>query len=130
MQLALDPTPFDVVLLENLYGDIVSDLASGLVGGLGLVPGANIGTAAAVFEAVHGSAPDIAGKDLANPVALILSAALMLRHLGEGDAADRVARAVLGVLQEGRVRTRDLGGAAGTRAIRDAIVARVRGGAS
>jgi isocitrate dehydrogenase (NAD+) len=130
MQLALDPTPFDVILLENLYGDIVSDLASGLVGGLGLVPGANIGTGAAVFEAVHGSAPDIAGKDLANPVALILSAALMLRHLGEGDAADRVVRAVVGVLKEGRVRTRDLGGTAGTRAIRDAIVARVRGGAS
>jgi isocitrate dehydrogenase (NAD+) len=130
MQLALDPAPFDVILLENLYGDIVSDLASGLVGGLGLVPGANIGTAAAVFEAVHGSAPDIAGKDLANPVALILSAALMLRHLGEGDAADRVVRAVVGVLSESRVRTRDLGGTAGTRAIRDAIVARVRGGAS
>jgi len=130
MQLALDPTTFDVILLENLYGDIVSDLASGLVGGLGLVPGANIGTAAAVFEAVHGSAPDIAGKDLANPVALILSAALMLRHLGEGDAADRVVRAVVGVLKEGRVRTRDLGGTAGTRAIRDAIVARVRGGRS
>jgi isocitrate dehydrogenase (NAD+) len=130
MQLALDPAPFDVILLENLYGDIVSDLASGLVGGLGLVPGANIGTAAAVFEAVHGSAPDIAGKDLANPVALILSATLMLRHLGEGDAADCVARAVVGVLKDGRVRTRDLGGTAGTRAIRDAIVARVRGGAS
>ena len=130
MQLALDPTPFDVILLENLYGDIVSDLASGLVGGLGLVPGANIGTAAAVFEAVHGSAPDIAGKDLANPVALVLSAALMLRHLGEGAAADRVVRAVVEVLQENRVRTRDLGGTAGTRAIRDAIVARVRGGAS
>ena len=130
MHLALDPTPFDVILLENLYGDIVSDLASGLVGGLGLVPGANIGTAAAVFEAVHGSAPDIAGKDLANPIALVLSAALMLRHLGEGAAADRVMRGVIEVLQENRVRTRDLGGTAGTRAIRDAIVARVRGGAS
>jgi isocitrate dehydrogenase (NAD+) len=130
MQLALDPAPFDVILLENLYGDIVSDLASGLVGGLGLVPGANIGTAAAVFEAVHGSAPDIAGKDVANPIALILSAALMLRHLGEGDAADRVVRAVVGVLSDGKVRTRDLGGSAGTRSIRDAIVARVRGGRS
>jgi isocitrate dehydrogenase (NAD+) len=128
MQLALDPVPFDVVLLENLYGDIVSDLASGLVGGLGLVPGANIGTAAAVFEAVHGSAPDLAGRDAANPLALILSAALMLRHLGEGDAADRIDRAVVGVLEEGRVRTRDLGGSAGTRAMRDAIVARVKGG--
>jgi isocitrate dehydrogenase (NAD+) len=127
MQLALDPTPFDVILLENLYGDIVSDLTSGLVGGLGLVPGANIGTAAAVFEAVHGSAPDIAGKDLANPLALVLSAALMLRHLGEGEAADRIVRAVIGVLEEGRVRTRDLGGTAGTRAMRDAIVARLSG---
>src|SRR5262249_36593579 len=94
MQLALDPGAFDVVLLENLYGDIVSDLASGLVGGLGMVPGANVGTAAAVFEAVHGSAPDIAGKNVANPTALILSAALMLRHLGEHDAGDRIAAAV------------------------------------
>jgi isocitrate dehydrogenase (NAD+) len=130
MQLALDPRPFDVILLENLYGDIVSDLASGLVGGLGLVPGANIGTAAAVFEAVHGSAPDIAGRDLANPLALVLSASLMLRHLGEGAAAERVVGAVVGVLREGRVRTRDLGGTAGTRALRDAIVARVAGGTS
>ncbi len=128
MQLALDPKGFDVILLENLYGDIVSDLASGLVGGLGLVPGANIGTAAAVFEAVHGSAPDIAGRDAANPLALILSAALMLRHLGEGEAGDRIVRAVIGVLEEGRVRTRDLGGTAGTRAMRDAIVARLEGG--
>jgi isocitrate dehydrogenase (NAD+) len=128
MQLALDPTPFDVILLENLYGDIVSDLASGLVGGLGLVPGANIGTAAAVFEAVHGSAPDIAGKDVANPLALTLSATLMLRHLGEGEAADRVVRAIVDVLQEGKVRTRDLGGGAGTRAMRDAIIARVKDG--
>ena len=127
MQLALDPGPFDVVLLENLYGDIVSDLASGLVGGLGLVPGANIGTAAAVFEAVHGSAPDLAGRDAANPLALILSAALMLRHLGESDAADRIDLAVVDALQEGSVRTRDLGGTAGTRAMRDAIVARVKG---
>jgi isocitrate dehydrogenase (NAD+) len=98
------------------------------VGGLGLVPGANIGTAAAVFEAVHGSAPDIAGRDAANPLALILSAALMLRHLGEGDAADRIVRAVVAVLEERSVRTRDLGGTAGTRAMRDAIVARVKGG--
>jgi isocitrate dehydrogenase (NAD+) len=129
MRLALDPTPFDVVLLENLYGDIVSDLASGLVGGLGLVPGANIGERAAVFEAVHGSAPDIAGRDLANPVALVLSAALLLRHLGEAVAAERIERAVVAVLREGRVRTRDLGGTAGTTAMRDAIVARVaRGG--
>jgi isocitrate dehydrogenase (NAD+) len=130
MQLALDPRPFDVILLENLYGDIVSDLASGLVGGLGLVPGANIGPAASVFEAVHGSAPDIAGKDLANPLALVLSAALMLRHLGEGEAADRIGRAVVAVLGEGRVRTRDLGGTAGTRAMRDAILAQLRRRAS
>jgi len=128
MQLALDPKAFDVILLENLYGDIVSDLASGLVGGLGLVPGANIGAAAAVFEAVHGSAPDIAGRDAANPLALILSAALMLRHLGEAEAANRIVRAVTDVLEEGRVRTRDLGGTAGTRAMRDAIAARLQGG--
>jgi isocitrate dehydrogenase (NAD+) len=130
MQLALDPAPFDVILLENLYGDIVSDLCSGLVGGLGVVPGANIGTRAAVFEAVHGSAPDIAGKNVANPLALILSAALMLRHLEEGAAADRIERAVIDVLQEGRVRTRDLGGTAGTTDVRDALVAKLRGGAA
>ncbi len=130
MQLALDPAPFDVILLENLYGDIVSDLASGLVGGLGVVPGANIGVAAAVFEAVHGSAPDIAGKNLANPIALILSAALMLRHVGERDAAARVVAAVEDVLRDGRVRTRDLGGTAGTSDVRDAIIARLRGGVS
>jgi isocitrate dehydrogenase (NAD+) len=129
MQLALDPGAFDVVLLENLYGDIVSDLASGLVGGLGMVPGANVGTAAAVFEAVHGSAPDIAGKNLANPIALILSAALMLRHLGEHEAGGRIAAAVEDVLRDGRVRTRDLGGSAGTTDVRDALVARLRGAA-
>ncbi len=127
MQLALDPTHFDVILLENLYGDIVSDLASGLVGGLGMVPGANIGVAAAVFEAVHGSAPDIAGKNLANPIALVLSAALMLRHLGEGDAAERVECAVTATLREGKIRTRDLGGTAGTTEVRDAIIAHLNG---
>jgi len=129
MQLALDPRAFDVVLLENLYGDIVSDLASGLVGGLGMVPGANVGTTAAVFEAVHGSAPDIAGKNVANPIALILSAALMLRHLGEHEAGGRVTAAVEDVLRDGRVRTRDLGGSAGTTDVRDAVVARLRGAA-
>jgi len=129
MQLALDPGAFDVVLLENLYGDFVSDLASGLVGGLGMVPGANVGTAAAVFEAVHGSAPDIAGKNLANPIALILSAVLMLRHLGEHEAGGRIAAAVEDVLRDGRVRTRDLGGSAGTTDVRDALVARLRGAA-
>ncbi len=130
MQLALDPRAFDVVLLENLYGDIVSDLASGLVGGLGLVPGANIGATAAVFEAVHGSAPDIAGKNVANPIALILSAALMLHHLGERRAGTRITTAVADVLREGRVRTRDLGGTAGTTDMRDAVVARLRGGSA
>jgi len=127
MQLALDPTRFDVVLLENLYGDIVSDLCSGLVGGLGVVPGANIGTQAAVFEAVHGSAPDIAGKNLANPLALILSGALMLQHLGEHAAAQRIVDATTTVLAAGKVRTRDLGGTAGTTDVRDAIVAVLRG---
>ncbi|MEB2283493.1 MAG: isocitrate dehydrogenase [Polyangiaceae bacterium UTPRO1] len=128
MQLVLDPTRFDVVLLENLYGDIVSDLGAGLVGGLGVVPGANIGTAAAVFEAVHGSAPDIAGRNLANPLALILSGALMLEHLGEPAAAQRIVAATTAVLAEGRVRTRDLGGRAGTTDVRDAIVAALAGG--
>ena len=128
MQLVLDPTRFDVVLLENLYGDIVSDLGAGLVGGLGVVPGANIGTAAAVFAAVHGSAPDIAGRNLANPLALILSGALMLEHLGEPAAAQRIVAATTAVLAEGRVRTRDLGGRAGTTDVRDAIVAALAGG--
>jgi isocitrate dehydrogenase (NAD+) len=127
MQLVLDPTRFDVVLLENLYGDIVSDLCSGLVGGLGVVPGANIGTQAAVFEAVHGSAPDIAGKNVANPLALILSAALMLQHLGEHSAAKRIVDAITAVLAAGRVRTRDLGGSAGTTDVRDAIVDALHG---
>ena len=126
MELALDPRQYDVILLENLYGDIVSDLASGLVGGLGVVPGANIGTAAAVFEAVHGSAPDIAGKNFANPLALILSATLMLRHLGEGAAADRIMAAILAMLGSGKVRTRDMGGTASTTDVRDAIIAGLR----
>ena len=125
MQLVLDPTRFDTLLLENLYGDIVSDLCAGLIGGLGLAPGANIGDGVAIFEAVHGSAPDIAGKNLANPVALILSSALMLEHLGEKDAGGRVRRAVLAVLQEGKTLTRDLGGSSGTTEIAGAIAARV-----
>ena len=127
MQLVLDPTRFDVVLLENLYGDIVSDLCSGLVGGLGVVPGANIGAQVAVFEAVHGSAPDIAGKNVANPLALILSAALMLQHLGEHAAAIHIVDATTTVLAAGRVRTRDLGGTASTTDVRDAIVAVLQG---
>jgi isocitrate dehydrogenase (NAD+) len=121
MQLVLKPELFDVLLLENLYGDIVSDLCAGLVGGLGVVGAANLGSEIAVFEAVHGSAPDIAGKLLANPTALLLSAILMLRHIDEGAAADRVMRAVNDVLAEGRVRTRDLGGTASTLEYADAI---------
>jgi isocitrate dehydrogenase (NAD+) len=125
MQLVLDPDRFDVLLLENLYGDIVSDLTAGLVGGLGMAPGANIGISVALFEAVHGSAPDLAGKNLANPTALILSGALMLDHVGEHDAAHRVRQAVRAVLAEGRKLTRDLGGTAGTTEIAEAIASRV-----
>src|SRR6185503_18833663 len=109
MQLVLDPTRFDILLLENLYGDIVSDLCAGFIGGLGMAPGANIGEQAAIFEAVHGSAPDIAGKNKANPMALILSGAMMLDHLGEQAAADRVRNAVDDVLREGKKLTSDLG---------------------
>jgi isocitrate dehydrogenase (NAD+) len=125
MQLVLDPTRFDMLLLENLYGDIISDLCAGFVGGLGMAPGANIGDEGAVFEAVHGSAPDIAGQDLANPIALVLSGAMMLEHLGEKTAASRVREAVFGVLAEGQHLTRDLGGTAGTTEIAEAIAARV-----
>jgi isocitrate dehydrogenase (NAD+) len=125
MQLVMDPTRFDTLLLENLYGDIISDLCAGFVGGLGLAPGANIGDREALFEAVHGSAPDIAGKNLANPIALILSAAMMLEHLGEMGAAGRVRQAVSAVLEEGKTLTRDLGGAAGTTEITEAIAAKV-----
>src|SRR5205085_3377797 len=110
MQLVLRPREFDVLLLENLYGDIVSDLCAGLVGGLGVVPGANIGTRVAIFEAVHGTAPDIAGKNVANPIAAMLSAAMMVEHLGQAPAAQRIRRAIDKVLKSGRVRTRDLGG--------------------
>jgi isocitrate dehydrogenase (NAD+) len=125
MQLVLDPTRFDMLLLENLYGDIVSDLCAGFIGGLGMAPGANIGEQAAVFEAVHGSAPDIAGKNMANPIALILSGAMMLDHLGEHQAADRVRVGVNEVLQEGKKLTRDLGGSAGTTEIAEAIASRI-----
>jgi isocitrate dehydrogenase (NAD+) len=125
MQLVLDPTRFDTLLLENLYGDIVSDLCAGFIGGLGMAPGANIGDAGAIFEAVHGSAPDIAGKNLANPMALVLSSAMMLDHLGEQDAARRVRAAVHAVLEEGQHLTRDLGGKAGTTEIAEAIASRV-----
>ena len=123
MQLVMRPEQFDVMLLPNLYGDIVSDLCAGLVGGLGLVPGANIGERIAVFEAVHGSAPDIAGKNIANPTALLLSAAMMLDHLSEPEAASRIRGALSRVLREGRVRTRDLGGTATTSEFADAVAA-------
>jgi isocitrate dehydrogenase (NAD+) len=122
MQLVMRPEQFDVMLLENLYGDIVSDLCAGLVGGLGLVPGANIGELGAVFEAVHGSAPDIAGQNIANPTALLQSAILMLRYLGEREPADRVERAMLKVYREGKVRTRDVGGTARTNEFARAVV--------
>jgi isocitrate dehydrogenase (NAD+) len=125
MRLVLDPTRFDVLLLENLYGDIVSDLCAGFVGGLGMAPGANIGEESAIFEAVHGSAPDIAGKNAANPIALILSGAMMLDHLGELDAARRVRAAIDAVLLDGKHLTRDLGGKAGTTEIAEAIAAKV-----
>ena len=123
MRLAWSPQDFDVLLLPNLYGDILSDLCAGLVGGLGLIPGANIGWEYAVFEPVHGSAPDIAGTGVANPIAMILSGAMMLRHLGEPTAAARVEGAVDAVLGDGRVRTPDLGGSSTTTDVGDAIAA-------
>jgi isocitrate dehydrogenase (NAD+) len=125
MRLVMNPENFDVLLLENLYGDIVSDLAAGLVGGLGLVPGANLGPDVAIFEAVHGTAPDIAGQDKANPTALLLSSILMLQHVGLGEIAGRVERALLETLAAG-VRTADLGGSAGTQAFGKAVADRLR----
>src|ERR671923_1216319 len=127
MQLVQKPDLYDVLVLPNLYGDIVSDLAAGLVGGLGVAPGANIGESGAVFEPVHGSAPKYAGQNKANPTALILSGALMLRHLGETSAADAVESAVRSVIAEGTTVTYDLGGSAGTREYARAVVARLRG---
>ncbi len=126
MQLVQKPELYDVLVLPNLYGDIVSDLAAGLVGGLGVAPGANIGEKAAVFEPVHGSAPKYAGQNKANPTALILSGALMLRHMGETDAADAVESAVREVIAEGTTVTYDLGGTAGTREFGEAVAARLR----
>jgi isocitrate dehydrogenase (NAD+) len=123
MHLVMHPEQFDVLVLPNLYGDIVSDLCAGLVGGLGVVGAANLGTDIAVFEAVHGSAPDIAGKYLANPTALLLSAVLMLRHIDEGAAADRIMAALGTVLQAKAVRTRDLGGTASTLEFAAAVAA-------
>jgi isocitrate dehydrogenase (NAD+) len=122
MQLVTNPHQYDVLLCENLYGDIVSDLVAGLVGGLGVVPGANIGERAAVFEAVHGSAPDIAGRNLANPLALIRSGVLMLRHVGEREAADRIDRAIVSVVSTKRQLTRDLGGSCNTTEFTEALV--------
>ena len=121
MQLVLYPEKFDVLVLPNLYGDIVSDLCAGLVGGLGVVGAANLGNDCAVFEAVHGSAPDIAGKGIANPTALLLSAVLMLRHIGEDAAADRIVHALANVMTGGASLTPDLGGRAGTREFADAV---------
>ncbi len=125
MELVIKPESFDGLLLANLFGDIVSDLAAGLVGGLGVAPGANIGTDCAMFEAVHGSAPDIAGKDIANPMAIILSGVLMLHHIGEIAAADRIEAALTKVLEEKKHVTRDLGGDAGTRRFTEAIIAKL-----
>jgi isocitrate dehydrogenase (NAD+) len=121
MQLVMRPERFDVLVLPNLYGDIVSDLCAGLVGGLGVVPGANLGLDMAVFEAVHGSAPDIADKNLANPTALLLSALMMLEHIGETDRAGRIRSALDRVLTAGVVRTHDLGGTASTTEFTDAV---------
>jgi isocitrate dehydrogenase (NAD+) len=123
MRLVMDPKQFDVLVMENLFGDILSDLAAGLVGGLGLAPSGNIGESVALFEAVHGSAPDIAGKGIANPTALLLSGVMMLRHLGEAAAADRIEDAVRRVLGDGKVRTGDLGGTASTLQYADALIA-------
>ncbi|HEY6305267.1 MAG TPA: isocitrate dehydrogenase (NAD(+)) [Candidatus Angelobacter sp.] len=123
MQLVMNPYQYDVLVMENLYGDIVSDLCAAFVGGLGLVPGANIGERCAIFEAVHGSAPDIAGKDLANPTAVVQSAVLMLRHLGENEAADRIYAALEKTYKEKKHITRDVGGTAHTSEFTDAVMA-------
>ncbi|MBI2536749.1 MAG: isocitrate/isopropylmalate dehydrogenase family protein [Gemmatimonadetes bacterium] len=125
MKLVLDPTPFDVIVTTNMFGDILSDEIAGLVGGLGLAPGANFGERAAIFEAVHGSAPDIAGKGVANPSALLFAACMMLEHMGEPDAARRIRQALEDTLREGEVRTRDVGGNASTQAFADAVSRRL-----
>lgn len=130
MQLVMRPEQFDVLVLENLYGDIVSDLCAGLIGGLGLAPGANIGEQGAVFEAVHGSAPDIAGQGVANPTAILMSGIMMLRHIGEPDAANRIEKAMLEVFAEGKSLTRDLGGTAKTSEFADAICEKLRSGSA
>jgi isocitrate dehydrogenase (NAD+) len=128
MQLVINPQQFDILLLENLYGDIISDLGAGLIGGLGLVPGANIGLESAIFEAVHGSAPDIAGRGLANPTAVMLSAVLMLEHINELEAAKRMHGAIVRVYVEGKHITKDLGGSAGTQEFTEAVLREIERG--
>ncbi|MBA2379536.1 MAG: isocitrate dehydrogenase (NAD(+)) [Blastocatellia bacterium] len=125
MQLVMRPEQFDVLVMENLYGDILSDLCAGLIGGLGLAPGANIGEQGAVFEAVHGSAPDIAGQGIANPTAILMSGLMMLRHIGEIDAAEKIEKAMLAVFAEGKSLTRDLGGTSNTADFASAIIAQM-----
>lgn len=122
MQMVMHPEKFDVMVMPNLYGDILSDLASGLIGGLGFLPSANLGKDVAMFEAVHGSAPDIAGQNLANPTALLLSACMMLDYMNESDAATKIRQAIYTVLEEGKVRTRDCGGTSTTSEFTDAII--------
>jgi isocitrate dehydrogenase (NAD+) len=124
----MNPWQFDTLVTTNLFGDILSDLIAGLVGGLGMAPGGNIGESAAIFEAVHGSAPDIAGKGLANPTALMLAAAMMLDHVGRQDLAERLRGAISATLQTDKVRTGDLGGKASTAEFTAAIVGRIRSG--
>jgi len=128
MQIVMDPLQFDMLLLPNLYGDVMSDLAAGLVGGLGVVPSANIGDECAMFEAVHGTAPDIAGKGYANPTALLMSSVLMLDHLAERTAAERIQKALERVYREGKYTTRDVGGKAGTEEFADAVIAALKQG--
>ena len=125
MDLVLRPERFDVIVTTNLFGDILSDEISGLVGGLGLAPGGNIGATGAIFEAVHGTAPDIAGKNIANPGALVLAACMMLDHLGEGARAQRIRRALEGTIRDGKTVTRDLGGTASTTEFTEAVIARL-----
>lgn len=122
MQLVIDPNQFDVLLAENLYGDIISEICAGLVGGVGVVGSANIGAGAAVFETVHGSAPDIAGTNSANPTGMLMASVMMLRHIGEIQAANRIEKAVFSVYQEGKVRTRDVGGSATTKEFASTVI--------
>lgn len=126
MKLVLEPEKYDVLVMPNLYGDILSDMAAGLVGGLGMIPGANIGENGAVFESAHGSAPDIAGQNKANPSAIILSAVMMLQHIGEFDAAEKIEKALLTVIKEGKHVTVDLGGTAGTSEFTEAIISEMK----